>query len=92
MFPGLPTIRLPNFDPITNTTLSIFDTFKQFFTGVNESSVDSFVERLNGVFNSLGGDIEKILEQYQVINKDDIFIGSFEEYDDEVKRWICSRE
>lgn len=34
--------------------------------------------------------IEKILEQYQVINKDDIFIGSFEEYDDEVERWIDS--
>lgn len=60
MFPGLSGIGLPSFDPITNTTLSIFDTIKQFFTGVNETSVDSFVERLNGVFNSLGGDIEKM--------------------------------
>lgn len=38
----------------------IYNVIKQFFTGVSEETVDSFIVKLNGVFNSLGSDIEQM--------------------------------
>ena len=54
---GFPSIGLPN---VTNTTLSLFDTIKQFFLGVSEQAVDNFIIKLNDVFNSLGNDINQM--------------------------------